>query len=121
MKRIRNPITARARFDTAPCSHPRQMPRLGTREAISAKEEVLLLDVRLRQALGEPDYALCRARELGYSWAQIAEMAAVRFGGSWSPQRAATRCRRARRKLDEFLARQQELEAADATPPEPLR
>ncbi len=113
----RNPIRARAALDSAPGSHPREAPRRGLREQAALKEETILLDVRIQRALGPLDYALCRARETGSSWSEIADLLKRHLGGAWSPQRAASRTRRAQANFDRVLAEIRDLE----TPQDPVR
>jgi len=106
----RNPVRARAQLDWAPCSHPREAPCRGFREQTDSREEIFLLDARIQRELEPLDYALCRTRDMGGSWAAIAALLSDRLGGAWSPQRAAARTRRAQRRLDQVLAKIRDLE-----------
>ncbi|MCW5829066.1 MAG: hypothetical protein KIT79_07095 [Deltaproteobacteria bacterium] len=108
----RNPLPARDRIDHAPSSHPREMPGKTARELRAEREEVIWLDAKIQSELGPEDYLLCRLRATGHSWQQIAAAAEVRFGGQWSPQRAAARTGRARDRLSRYLEKLAELDGA---------
>jgi len=101
----KDPLRARVRLDSAPSGHPQGKPRIPVAATISDRESALLADVRLQQELGAEDYRLCRLREEGRSWPEIARIMESLVGGSWSPQRAANRVRRARQHYAAALGR----------------
>ncbi len=101
----KDPLRIRVRLDWAPSGHPKGKPRLPVAATVSDRETALLADVRLQRELGAEDYRLCRLREEGRSWAEIARIMETLAGGSWSPQRAANRVRRARQHYAAALER----------------